>query len=520
MRHYLSTFTCLSIVRGLCRRALDRSSQYWRYVPSSCDADLSSIRPTGNRPPSPICKLNHDCLLNIFYLYRLDVWDDESDEDFSFGKTHWDGACWWYKLAQVCRRWRYLILTSSAQLDVYLLCTHGTPVASMLAHSPHLPINIYYVDDVDTTTAEDERCILLALQHHGRTRRIRLVMPTPKLLELMKAMDKEFPMLESLSIVSRTEDSTDLVLPTTFDAPHLCRLKLLHTALPVESPLLTTTVNLVILLLIDIPPHTYFHPDHLLIRLSLMPRLEILAIEFQSPVPCCDSTERSLLHAPITAHVTLPNLRLFCFGGTSTYLEALLTWISTPVLEELEVVFHTQLTFTFPQLLRFMSKTEKLKSNVVGLKFYSNLVKVVLIEDSRGKHLTTPLNIQIRCGHLNSQVASAAQILNALSPAFYIVEHLALYHKDFLWSDRVEDIHWRELLKPFRNVEKLSVDGTLIGDLFRSLQSDCGEPPLGLLPELKKLVTLGGIGYPDAEVVSFLDARQMAGSPVTLVYEP
>jgi hypothetical protein len=89
--------------------------------------------------------------------------------------------------------------------------------------------------------------------------------------------------------------------------------------------------------------------------------------------------------------------------------------------------------------------------------------------------------MQPMCGHLNLQVSSTMQIFSALSLALSVVdsEYLTLCHGDFLSSDwyRVARIQLRELFKSFSNVKTLSVDGTLVGELFRSLKTDYGEPP-------------------------------------------
>jgi hypothetical protein len=59
-----------------------------------------------------------------------------------------------------------IMLGSSIYLDLCLVCTHGTPVTDMLAHSPSLPLIIdceYDDDDKDCDiTAEDEEGIILA----------------------------------------------------------------------------------------------------------------------------------------------------------------------------------------------------------------------------------------------------------------------------------------------------------------------------------------------------------------------
>ena len=82
-------------------------------------------------------------LLNIFYLYRPFILGEDINIRFAGGED-WVGERWWYRIAHVCQRWRSLILGSASHLGLFLVCTHGTPVANMLAHSPPLPLVIDY----------------------------------------------------------------------------------------------------------------------------------------------------------------------------------------------------------------------------------------------------------------------------------------------------------------------------------------------------------------------------------------
>src|SRR6266446_4331160 len=89
--------------------------------------------------------LDNDSLLNIFYLYRPAILDgDENENELITGGKDWDRERWWYRLAHVCKRWRILLLASTSYLGLSLVCTYGTPVADMLAHSPPLPLLIDY----------------------------------------------------------------------------------------------------------------------------------------------------------------------------------------------------------------------------------------------------------------------------------------------------------------------------------------------------------------------------------------
>ncbi len=96
----------------------------------------------------------------------------------------------------------------------------------MLAYSPPLPLIIDHLNKnhaIDTGD-ELEEGPLLALQHRDCVRRIRLLMPVPRLQKLITAMDDEFPILEYLYIASSTRHNIGLTLPETFRAPHLCHL--------------------------------------------------------------------------------------------------------------------------------------------------------------------------------------------------------------------------------------------------------------------------------------------------------
>jgi len=174
---------------------------------------------------------NDDSLLNIFYHCQpIPLDEDEDDDSISQKRDRSRGSeCWWYNLAQVCRRWRFLVLASASHLNLYLVCTFGTPVAEMLANSPPLPLAINYVDENRELTTEDERGILFVLQRRRRIRHVRLCIPVSNLRRVILAMDGEFPMLEYLFIRSLADDKS-VILPETFQAPLLRRLILRNIA--------------------------------------------------------------------------------------------------------------------------------------------------------------------------------------------------------------------------------------------------------------------------------------------------
>ena len=64
-------------------------------------------------------------------------------------------------------------------------------------------------------------------------------------------------------------------------------------------------------------------------------QLESLEIAFLFPIPNRD-VERQITHTSITTCITLPNLRLFWFGGISAYLNASVCRMTTPSPEACE----------------------------------------------------------------------------------------------------------------------------------------------------------------------------------------
>jgi hypothetical protein len=480
---------------------------------------LSLAKPTVDRYHSTsIHILDDDSLLNIFHLYRPVLIDEEKDGEIDIlVGGEWKRERWWYKLVQVCRRWRYLMLGSASHLDLCLLCTYGTSVADMLAHSPPLPLIIDHFDKSHDVTTEDEEDILLALQHRDRVRRIRLHMPVTNLRKFLIAIDGEFPMLESLFLWNPTNDNTSLILPKTFQAPHLQRLILEDIVYPIGSPLITTAVGLVTLIL-SIPPSPYISPYQFLLWLSLLPQLETLGIGSFPHIPTHD-VERQLLHMPITTHVTLPNLRWLVFSGVSAYLEAFLPHITTPHLERFQIEFFNQPTISIPHLQQFMTTTKKFRFNCAKIAFSEAGVSVWMQpREWRGLELFSML---MDCRRLDQQVASLAQISNALRTALSAVEYLTLmYSRSSIsseWHNEADRTQWRELLSPFTNVTTLTVPANLIGQLSRSLQSNDGEAPMVLLPELKVLSYPASDDTNDA-FAAFIDARQNAGHPVAVVH--
>ena len=469
-----------------------------------------------SRPLSTyIDNLNDDSLLTIFYLCRPILFDEDEH-----GRIDWEDwgprQCWWYKFVQVCRRWRYLILASAGHLGICFLCTPGTPIADILAHSVPLPLMIDY-DGLNCDLAtEDEEGIMLALQHRDRLRCIRLEMPVLTLEKFLAAMDGEFPILEFLQIEPPMDPDSGLILPSTFQAPQLRHLILDCITSPIGSPLLASATALVTLVLQLV--HPYPHANHVLQILSRLSQLETLLIEFPPPVLNHDF-ERELLHMPIITQVTLPSLHWFSFWGISAYLEALLPYMTTPLLQTFIIHFFNQPSFSVSRLLQFLTTTKNLRFSSTKFLFHDEEVAAFVYSHVGDR--VSKFNVEVICEHLDSQVSSMAQIFNVLSPLFSTVMDLTLDYKvqNSLseWRNEADRTKWRQLLRSFRNVKTLRVHHGLVGELSRSLRSD-GEPPLEILPELKGLICPAG-SLDDGAFTTFIHERGVAGHYVNLIGE-
>ena len=403
---------------------------------------------------------------------------------------------------------------SASYLDLCLLFTPGTPVADILAHSPPFPIIIdhFHTDNGDYMTANDVEGIILALEHRDRVRRIRLRTSILIMEKVIVPMDGEFPMLEYLCLAPM--HNMDFLFPKTFQAPQLRYLLLVDFACPIGYPLLSAATGLVALSLVHIPPSTYFQPDELLHRVSLMPQLEILWIGFDFG----HYVDLDVTPMHNVAHISLPHLRFFHFGGFNAYSEALLSRITAPHLEVVRIALRDEQTFSVPFLLQFMSTSEDLRLCSAMLSFDIGGAMLSVYPYETVRLSAFDMLIQGRPGH---ELSSAAQVLTALSPLFSSVVHLTLDYKVNCFlpelQNEAEPTHWRSLLRSFNNVKTLFVANGVIGKLSRSLQLEDAESPDDLFPELKELAYSPSNDNADA-FDAFIGARQNAGHPVTLVH--
>ena len=479
--------------------------------------------PSDSNPPIHI--LDDDSLLNIFYLYQpavpVDVDIESRPGTFSPPRWgEWSRERWWHKLSHVCQRWRRLIFASASYLGLCLVCTYGTPVARMLECSPALPIVLDYAHQTRRWTVADEEGILLALQHRARVRCIRLFVPRLREGKLFMAIETEFPVLEYLyvGISSLMEVRPGLEIPHSFQALHLCHLALSRCSFLVASPSLMTSAGLVTLSLKFLPLQSRHHAYDLFRQLSHLSQLVVLRIAVADGFST-DESEEEQLDIPFITHFTLPNLRLFEFAGHTNYLETLLPWMTTPLLEKLQIIFLPYLTipnptYTLPGLLQYMSKVDVLGFG--SAKFVFNLDRATVWVYPREGARVCVFYLRIINKPFGLQVSDMARIFEGLSPIFSTVVDLTLDYSDHnLTYDGPRPVQWRNLLGSFNHVKTLRVHGIFAENFSRSLLSD-GEPLPEVLPELQVLECPVGCDGSDA-FATFVNVRKAAGYPIRLI---
>ena len=449
--------------------------------------------------------LDNDSLLKIFSHYRLNH------------KNNWNLQYMWRILAHICRRWRYLLYDSSSHLDMYLLLTKNSPSIGTLSHLPPLPLVIDYSDRTDNVARKDVGNIHLGLQQHGRVRRVFLQASSSSLRIWLEPMNKLFPRLEDLSLLSTTAEVTNLILPETLQAPDLRRLSLHGISLPKRSSLLSSAIALSTLSLTHLGASFYISPGHLVTQLQGLPLLEELSISFVIPVPL-QSSEEQLLPVPILP-VTLPTLRQLTYRGEDVYIDDLLALINTPLLEQLSLIYFFDPTFSLVNLTGFIHRTEGFGCLAAQVIFNKDGASIYYEQQGIRK-----LSLHVNCEPLDWQIDSATQVCNALGNVLSAVDELTIdLNEDWMpsdWENTLDSMVWHELLLPFIGVKKLHIGFLLTFELSQALDATAGGLILELLPELQKLEVQLEIDDAKKVFSAFIETRESVGRPVHLLVLP
>ena len=456
----------------------------------------------------PVHILDNNSLLQIFRCYRM-----MEEED------NWYRRLTWRNLAHVCRRWRSIMHDSSSYLDLCLLLTNDSPSIHTPSHLPFLPLVIYHSDRTRTKAQKREDNVYVGLQQHDRVRRVVLQAPSLSLSRWLEPMNKGFPRLEVLSLLSTTIEETSLMLPETLQAPDLRRLALHGIGLQRGLTLLSSSIALSTMSLTHIRAPCYFPPGHLVTQLLSLPHLEELSIGFAT----FPSNQREPLLVPIPP-VTLPTLKALkrlTFQGVDVYLDNLVAQISTPLLERLGLTLFFDLTFTLVHLTEFIHRTERFRCLFAQFIFDKDGVSIETGYYERG---VGKLSLLVNCGPLDWQIDAAAQVCSTLGAVISTVEVLTVdLYVDGMpsdWENTLDSTMWHELLLPFIGVTKLQIGSSLTAELSRALKSVAGGCVLELLPVLQEITVSLNIDHAKDAFSAFVEAREFVGCPVHLVDSP
>jgi hypothetical protein len=426
--------------------------------------------------------------------------------------SHVDKGQAWHTLVHVCRKWRNVVFGSPRRLDLRLQCNARTPVREMLDVWPPLPIVIGHSYE---KWGDDN--IIAALEHNNRISELALWhISSSQFEKVLAAMQQPFPALTDLLL--RLADETAPVVPDLFlggFAPGLQSLYLDHIPFPGLPKLLLSANHLVQLTLWSIPHSGYFSPEAMVTGLSVLTRLERLAIGFESP------RSRPVLEnrrPPPPTRILLPVLTQLWFKGSSEYLENLVGQIDAPLLNYSQMTFFHQLMFDTPQLAQFIGRIPKFKANVEACVTFSHSYVLITLPQP----LDGTLDLKISCQQADWQLSSLAQVcssspLQTLIPTverLYISSGFPLPH----WQDDIEHSQWLELLHPFTAVKDLHISPTFLPRIVPALQELVGERVTEVLPALRTLFLDEPLASrPVQEIIEqFVAARQLASHPIAV----
>jgi hypothetical protein len=437
--------------------------------------------------------LPDDVFLDMFDFYRI-------NHDYS-SRPVWE----WHVLAEVCQRWRQIVFASPHRLNLQILCTHGSPVKKNLRIWPAFPI----VLSLKGLTPYDEVTAINALEHLDRVRDVRFEGTGSELGRMVTMMQKPFPVLTRLRLVSLNE--TLPVLPAEFlggSAPCLQEITLCGIPLPALPTLLMSAGDLVTLNIYNIPRTGYISPETMVACLAALPRLESITIGFQWATPC----PGQICQPPLTWTV-LPALTSFDFKGASEYLEVLVTPIDSPQLNWIFIHYLNQLVdFQVPQLSKFIDRSmgpRLLPPPLVCARISICNDRVIFDLCRNLRPFWTTISCEVTLRH----VSRMAQVLGQFSATLSTVVQLAL--EDELEQvcplEGTDYIAWLHLLLRFPAMQRLFIHWELTGLVALALEDIAGETVLPCLD----LICLDD--RPATSVEKFVAVRRLSGRPVTVV---
>ena len=449
-----------------------------------------------------IGSLSDEVLLNIFRYYL-----DASPQ-------------FWPRLVHICRKWRHIVFASQQALHLRLFCTHGTPVLKYLDSWPALPIVVHFggAPALNSPGVEDEDNIMVALKYSDRVSSIDLAI-TSSLLEKLSAIEKPFPELEDLVLLS--QGSMQMTFPSAFRwGLRLRTLHLTRVAIPALPELLSSSTGLVDLQLHKIPHLGYFSPEAFADALSGMTQLRILSLCFHSLAR--RESRMALAPSPQSRErAVLPALTFLKYRGTSKYLDSFVARIDAPRLRGIYITFFSQPMMAVSQLGRFINRIDMRNSHCRA--------EIISSERAISISFTPPeaptrLEVQVSCKSLTQRLSYMALICNSLLAFLLGVEHLRINAtQPSNGNDNSDRKQWVELIHPFRGAKWVHIAGNHSTSIVLALPLPHSEMRhKTVLPALQKLC----IGELEARcaplreaVVSFMQSCRLSGHIIKVEYE-
>jgi len=427
----------------------------------------------------------------------------------------------WHRLAQVCRRWRYLIFASPHHLGLRLVITYTPalkPRRLALNHWPALPMSIWFTWDL-SPQHEDE--VAAALEHVDRIYEIELKMSKSMLEKSAAWVEASFPALESLHLRSPHSDS--IVLPDAFLAAstsaaprRLLHIELNNIYFPTLPQFLLSSRDLVSLSLRSDSDmmKTFLSPQAIISALSATSQLKELSLYLRG---WRESVQGSI-QLPSPNHLLLPALNKFCFDGSGDYLEDLVSGIYAPLLEQLDALLCWPQIVDFPQLSHFIHRTEQLSSlpHMTSIRLKNRGFQIQhCFRHLPSRQTTVRLRFDIA---LDWQVSQLHHVCQQLSPLMSSVEQLAITALErFPYGER-RPASWPGLFEPFYCVQELQLctpeeQGT---EISHALQQSTWQGAQEVFPALRSLWICDFKTRAWGSINSFIASRQLTGRQVTM----
>ncbi|KAI0267800.1 hypothetical protein BC834DRAFT_58901 [Gloeopeniophorella convolvens] len=279
-------------------------------------------------------------------------------ENFEGWQSHL-GVWRWDRVANVCRTWRSVVLSSPRRLKLFLHCTYGKPVVDILNHWPHFPIFIKYGRNAGGgLTPEDEDNIIYALQHPSRIFGCVPCNAFARCQISCRTMGRRpFGRLDSLDLFC-PEGGPEITLPKGFldtSAPRLSWVFLEGAVVPSLPKVLASTGVIWNLRIGRIPDAGCFSPAALFPHISVMSHLRTLYIHYLPSASHLQAAGRARSPPSLTT-VVLPALVELKFQGASEDLEDLVSRFVAPHLESVTIHLHNQLIIDLTHLGLLLSR--------------------------------------------------------------------------------------------------------------------------------------------------------------------